>query len=380
MNKNEINNSNIRSINTTIDNGSVDRSNNKLTDNSVTKSKEITNNKIIPKGKNKEKKNRNILPPQEEPTVENGGYMNILDENFKHLRTKPEIENTSFIRPNLEKLYLENKDVEMFAYVSAHRNKDDKYVLYNLCSESMYLADHVLVDDDNDQLFTRIGQCIRFNGKPYPYGDKYSVTVSNINDLNSAQLSLLSYKDKEIHLDDIDKVFCFISEIGPVQRYDLLNYLLNKLEAYSVQLFSNKKFIIGMICNFYFMGSINSQLSSNVYINSLDISKERFIMIFSDILFRIECGLIQGFTDLQNRIIMLSILAQGLPDKNIFKTNNEVFVDFCKLYHITNTKYIKKYMKDLYKWYDIKNIKDKIDTNRVISEMRYATASIILNS
>ena len=297
---------------------------NKITD----KSKEITINKQIQKGKNKEKKNRNLLPPQEPPTFENGGYVNQLDENFTHLRTIPEISNTSFIRPNLEKIYLENKTIDMFAYVSAHRKRDNRYVLYNLCSESMYLSDHVIVDD-NDDLFTRIGQCIRFEGKSYPYGDKFSVTVENIRDLISPGISLLEYKDKNILMDDIENVFRFISDISIGQRYELLNYLISKIEAYSIQLFSNKKFILGMICNFYFMGAINNDISTNKYMNKIDLTKERFIMIFSDILFRIECGLILNFIDLQERIIKLSLVAQGLPEKNVMKSNNKAFINIC---------------------------------------------------
>ena len=116
------------------------KTNNRI-DNSITKNTTNNNNKIIPKNKNankKQKVDRNILPPQEEPTVENGGFVNVLDQDFIHLRTKPEITNTSFIRPNLEKLYYENKSIEMFAYVSAHRNKDNRFVLYNLCSNQCF--------------------------------------------------------------------------------------------------------------------------------------------------------------------------------------------------------------------------------------------------
>ena len=172
-------NQNIENNNIKIDqnNGKLNQSRTK-----VVNKNEITNNKIIPKNKNankKQKVDRNILPPQEEPTVENGGFVNVLDQDFIHLRTKPEITNTSFIRPNLEKLYYENKSIEMFAYVSAHRNKDNRFVLYNLCSESMFLADHVVVDPDQDNIiYDKVGQCIRFTGTPYNYGDKYSIIIS----------------------------------------------------------------------------------------------------------------------------------------------------------------------------------------------------------
>lgn len=359
------------------------KTNNKI-DNSITKNITNNNNKIIPKNKNtnkKQKVNRNILPPQEEPTVENGGFVNILDQDFIHLRTKPEITNTSFIRPNLEKLYYENKSIEMFAYVTSHRNKDNRFVLYNLCSESMFLADHVVVDPDQDNIiYDKVGQCIRFTGTPYNYGDKYSITISNVKDLDPPKAPILQYNEKEIDIDDIKDVFILISEMQPIERYELLKYLLNKLEAYSVYLFSNKKFIISMICNFYFMGAINNELSSNKYLNQLDRSKERFIKIFSDILFRIENGLIQNFNDLQNRVISVSLLAQGLPEKNVFKKENKIFIDFCKFYNIIDIEYIQKYMKNLYKWYDIKDIIKDINQYKINNEMRYAVASIILSS
>ena len=129
----------------------IDKSNSKLTKNKITdNSKAITNNKIIPKNKNvnkKQKVNRNILPPQEKPTVENGGFLNELETNFQSLRTKPIIDDISFIRPNLVQLYTENREVDMYAYVDEHRKKDGRFVLYNVCSESMFLSDHLIVKD-----------------------------------------------------------------------------------------------------------------------------------------------------------------------------------------------------------------------------------------
>ena len=77
--------------------------NNKI-DNSVTKN----NTKIISKDKNAKKKNKHILPPQEKPTFENGKFASKIDEPFSSLLLKPEINNISFIRPNLEKIYKEH--------------------------------------------------------------------------------------------------------------------------------------------------------------------------------------------------------------------------------------------------------------------------------
>ena len=80
MSNNKVVNQNIKN-NTRVK--LIDKSNSKLTKNKITdNSKAITNNKIIPKNKNvnkKQKVNRNILPPQEEPTVENGGFLNELE-------------------------------------------------------------------------------------------------------------------------------------------------------------------------------------------------------------------------------------------------------------------------------------------------------------
>ena len=128
----------------------------------------INKNKYITKSKNKEKKNRNILPPQEPPTFENGNFSSKTKEVFNHNRLNPEIFDVSFIRPNLEILYNEGQQVEMFAYVECYRKHDERFVLCNLCSESDFLSDHILVDlDPEGELENRIGQCIKFNGVVY---------------------------------------------------------------------------------------------------------------------------------------------------------------------------------------------------------------------
>jgi hypothetical protein len=336
------------------------------------------NTKIINKGKNKEKKNRNILPPQEKPTVENGGFKNIIDSNFTNLRKKPEIDDVSFIRPNLELLCDSGKSLEMFAYVSAHR-KDKKYVLYNLCSETMFLSDHVIVKrDESDELFTKIGQCIRFIGTPYRYGDKVSVTVSDIKDLGTCQPPELNFNDKDVDEDDIEDVFSFIEEMDPIKKYELIKYLVTRIEGYSLQLFRNKRFILSMICDFYFMRTINNELSTNKFFNKLDTTKERFIMIFSDILYGIEKGQLLSFKSIQYRILTICLMIQGLPEKNIDKIYNKEFDSFIEDYFIKESHAIQ-YIKNIYKWYEIDDIK-YINPYTLNREMRYATASIILNS
>lgn len=346
--------------------------------NSVTKN----NNKIIPKSKNankKQKNDRNILLPQEEPTVENGGFKNIIDENFYNLRKKPEIYDISFMRPNLQLLYNENRSIQMYAYVTAHRNKDNKYVLYNLCSEMLFLSDHVIVKpDEKDVLAYKINQCITFIGKPIRYGDKYSVIVSEVQYIGFSEPPKLNYLDNCPDKNDVDDVFIFLSELDPIKKYEIIKYLVTKLEGYSLQLFRNKKFIIAMICDFYFMRTINNDLSNNKFFNVLDRTKERFIMLFCDILYGIEIGKLTGFKEIQNRILLICMTIQGFPEKNVVKTNNLEFISFLKDYFIDYDHAIK-YIKDIYKWYDIKGIQ-RINSYTLNNEMRYAVASIIMNS
>ena len=374
MSKNKVNNQ----LDSKINNGKIvnnNSSNNKITDNSITKN----NNKIISKDKNAKKKNRNILPPQEKPTFENGQFKNIIDENFYNLRKKPEIKDISFIRPNLQLLYEQGRSLEMFAYVTAYRNKDNKYVLYNLCSESLFLADHVIVKPDEDNILSlKVGQCIRFTGTATKYGDKNSVIVENIKDIGISKPPELKFEDKCPDDDDIEDVFMFISDCEPTKKYEMVRYLVTKLEGYSLQLFRNKKFILAMICDFYFMRTINSDLSNNRFYNILDRTKERFIMLLSDIIYGIETGNLKGFKDIQNRILTICIMIQGLPEKNVLKTFNSAFESFIDDYNI-DRNHAARYIKDIYKWYDIDHVKE-VNPYNLNKEMRYATASIILNS
>jgi hypothetical protein len=93
--------------------GSSDRSHNKYTDNS----KEIT--KVTHKHFKKSKK-KNSIPKHEQPTFDNGGFIDKIDEFYEYQQLEPEYD-ISFIRPNLELLYEEQKSVSlttMFAYVN----------------------------------------------------------------------------------------------------------------------------------------------------------------------------------------------------------------------------------------------------------------------
>ena len=133
-----------------------------------------------------------------------------------------------------------------------------------------------------------------------------------------------------------------------------------------------------MICDFYFMRTINSDLSNNRFYNVLDRTKVRFIMILSDIIYGIETGNLKGFKDIQNRILTICIMIQGLPEKNVLKTFNSAFESFIDDYNI-DRNHAARYIKDIYKWYDIDHVKE-VNPYNLNKEMRYATASIILNS
>lgn len=344
--------------------------NNKQVDNS-------TNiNKIISKDKNAKKKNRNILPPQEKPTVKNGGFLNEMETNFDCLRVQPKIKDISFIRPNLEKLYIEGRELEMYAYVDERRKKDGKYTLYNLCSESMFISDHIIVKDPNNELEFKVGQCIKFNGSVYKYDDKYSVNITNINDVGSFTLRKMSYNDSCINDDIIDHVFTSISESEPNRQFDVMKCLCEKLNTYSCQMFGSRKFIMGMIFDFFFMRSRNENLSSNMYLTDLDICKPISIMIISDILFRIENGLIQNFKDLQYRVIQIATMTQGIMNKEVL--SSPTFNRFCITFRIDRL-YGVQYVKDVYKRYKLKDIINNTNIKTLNYEMRFATACIVLN-
>lgn len=354
-------------------NGKVNQSKTK-----VVNKNEITNNKIIPKNKNankKQKVNRNILPPQEKPTVENGGFLNELETNFPSLRTRPIIDDISFIRPNLVQLYTENREVTMYAYVDEHRKKDGRYVLYNVCSESMFLSDHLIVKDKENELIDRIGTCIKFTGSVYRYDDKYSVLISNVRQCCEPSIINLDYNDIDMNDDLVDAIFDKISEASPKEQLSMVEALCVKLNTYSTQIFGCKKFLLGMIFDFFFMRSRNESISNNKYINDLDICKPLSIMILSDIIYGIERGKTRNFIEIRHRILQIATLCQGITSKDV--KYNPIFNNFCKVMRI-NKIYGEKYVADVYKRYKLKNIIITTNGRKLNYEMRLSTASILL--
>ena len=376
MSNNKLTNQNIEN-NTRVK--LIDKSNSKLTKNKITdNSKAITNNKIIPKNKNankKQKVNRNILPPQEKPTVENGGFLNELETNFPSLRTRPIIDDISFIRPNLVQLYTENREVDMYAYVDEHRKKDGRFVLYNVCSESMFLSDHLIVKDKENELIDRIGTCIKFTGSVYRYDDKYSVLISNVRQCCEPSIINLDYNDIDMNDDLVDAIFDKISEASPKEQLTMVEALCVKLNTYSAQIFGCKKFLLGMIFDFFFMRSRNESISNNKYINDLDICKPLSIMILSDIIYGIERGKTRNFIEIRHRILQIATLCQGITSKDV--KYNPVFNNFCKVMRI-NKVYGEKYVADVYKRYKLKNIIITTNGRKLNYEMRISTASILL--
>ena len=347
--------------------------NNKI-DNSVTKN----NTKIISKDKNAKKKNKHILPPQEKPTFENGKFASKIDEPFSSLLLKPEINNISFIRPNLEKIYKEGKEIEMFAYVSSYRKKDKRFVLNNLCSESMFLADHILVDPDPDEeLYNKIGQCVKFNGVVYKYGEKYSVHTFNITDIISIQPRRMNYNDIFINEKEIKQIFENLNNKNYSERQVIK--LSTKLNELSVQIFGNSKFIIGMIFDFYFMKTRNKNLSNNEYEEDLMISSQRFIAIFSDIIFRIESGLIYNFESLRFRVLQLCMLTNPLPiDKNNYDVITLMRLShFCGKHDIDINYVLNDYIKSVYKRYRLKDVSNSIHEKTILNEVKCAIINIL---
>lgn len=376
MSNNNVTNQNIEN-NTRVK--LIDKSNSKLTKNKITdNSKAITNNKIIPKNKNankKQKVNKNILPPQEKPTVENGGFLNELETNFPSLRTRPIIDDISFIRPNLVQLYTENREVTMYAYVDEHRKKDGRYILYNVCSESMFLSDHLIVKDKENELTDRIGTCIKFTGSVYRYDDKYSVLISNVRECCEPAIINLEYNDIIMNDDLIDAIFDKISKSSPREQLDIVEVLCIKLNTYSAQIFGCKKFLLGMIFDFFFMRSRNENISNNKYMNDLDICKPLSIMILSDIIYGIERGKTRNFIEIRHRILQIATLCQGITSKDV--KYNPIFNNFCKVMRI-NRIYGEKYVADVYKRYKLKNIIITTNGRKLNYEMRLSTASILV--
>lgn len=354
---------------------------NSTIDNSITKN----NNKIIPKGKNAKKKqsydnkqNKNILPPQEKPTFENGKYACKLDELFSSTILNPEINDISFLRPNLELLYKTGKDAEMIAYVDAYRKRDGLIVLNNICTENLFLSDHILVNlDPEEELLNRIGECVSFKGNVYKYGDKYSVNVSEVKDLNYMQPRQLSYETVFIK-DNVKTIFENLN--NKQYRDNIVITLATKLNMLSTYLFGAEKFIIGMIFDFYYMRTRNNNLSGNKFNNDLIQSSHRFVAIFSDIIFRLESGLITNFEELRFRVLQLCMLTNPLP-VNVEDLNNPYILmslsRFCGENNIDIGYVMNNYLKSVYKRYKLKKVKKSIKTEVILKEIETAIVNVV---
>ena len=366
--------------NNDIGNDAINKGNSTI-DNSITKN----NNKIIPKGKNAKKKqsydnkqNKNILPPQEKPTFENGKYACKLDELFSSTILNPEINDISFLRPNLELLYKTGKDAEMIAYVDAYRKRDGLVVLNNICTENLFLSDHILVNlDPEEELLNRIGECVSFKGNVYKYGDKYSVNVSEVKDLNYMQPRQLSYETVFIK-DNVKTIFENLN--NKQYRDNIVITLATKLNMLSTYLFGAEKFIIGMIFDFYYMRTRNNNLSGNKFNNDLIQSSHRFVAIFSDIIFRLESGLITNFEELRFRVLQLCMLTNPLP-VNVEDLNNPYILmslsRFCGENNIDIGYVMNNYLKSVYKRYKLKKVKKSIKTEVILKEIETAIVNVV---
>jgi hypothetical protein len=349
---------------------------NNTIDNSITKN----NNKIIPRNKNAKKKsqNRNILPPQEEPSFENGKFACKLDEIYSSAILNPEINDISFVRPNLELLYKNGIETEMIAYVDAYRKRDGLVVLNNICTENLFLSDHVLVNlDPEEEILNRIGQCIKFKGSVYKYGDKYSINVYDVQDINYMQPRQLSFETVIIENDDIEELFKNLN--NKQYRDNLAISLATKLNMISTYLFGAEKFIIGMIFDFYYMRTRNKNLSNNEFNNDLMQSSHRFVAIFSDIIFRLETGLINDFESLRFRVLQLCMLTNPLPT-NTKEINDPYTIisvaRFCGENNIDIGYVMNNYLKSVYKRYKLKDVKRSINTQIIMKEIENAIINV----
>lgn len=348
--------------------------NNKINDNSVNKNKQITNNKIISKGKNKKKRNKNYEPEYIAPTYENGGFMCKLDEMNESLANKP-LKNISFIRPQLEILYEQNIHPKMVAYVSEQRKKDKMFVLKNLCSESLFLSDHVLVKmDDENKLSTLIGKLIIFDATIYRYCDKYSVKLSNIEEIISPRLRIYQFDDLVL---ESKKVFKIIKKLNKDKEYlnNVLKILTSFLEIFSFQIFGSSKFIIGMVIDFYFLSSRNDELANNSYLNNLGTLKSQFVYILSNIIYRLDKGLIYDYESLKTRILELCIMNGSLP---VYGHYDEArFNDFCVRANIKKDYACHHYIELITERYDLETIRNNMNEEEVYKEAVSSTATVL---
>lgn len=361
----------------------VDNSNNnKLTD----KSKQISNCKIIPKGKNAKKKqvdkieirNKNLLPPQEEPSYENGKFACKLDELYSSALLNPEINDISFLRPNLELLYRKGIEVVMIAYVDAYRKRDEMVVLNNICTENLFLSDHILVNVDQEQaILDKIGQCVQFKGTVYKYGDKYSVIIRDVKDLESMGIRLLSHDTVFVSDEAINELFDYLNKKQFRDR--LVITLASKLNVLSSHIFGADKFIIGMIFDFYYMRTRNKNLSNNNYTNDLIQSSHRFVAMFSDIIYRLETGKIKDFQSLRFRVLQLCMLTNPLPIDLEDLKNPKILVPlsrFCGENNIDMGYVLNNYIKSIYKRYKLRDVRASINSAQMLNEIKNAIINV----
>ena len=319
----------------------------------------VTKNKYFSKGKNAKKKqvdkieirNKNLLPPQEEPSYENGKFACKLDELYSSALLNPEINDISFLRPNLELLYRKGIEVVMIAYVDAYRKRDEMVVLNNICTENLFLSDHILVNVDQEQaILDKIGQCVQFKGTVYKYGDKYSVIIRDVKDLESMGIRLLSHDTVFVSDEAINELFDYLNKKQFRDR--LVITLASKLNALSSHIFGADKFIIGMIFDFYYMRTRNKNLSNNNYTNDLIQSSHRFVAMFSDIIYRLETGKIKDFQSLRFRVLQLCMLTNPLPIDLEDLKNPKILVPlsrFCGENNIDMGYVLNNYIKSIYK-------------------------------
>lgn len=307
----------------------------------IIKNKEIT--KVTHKHFKKSKK-KNSIPKHEQPTFDNGGFIDKIDEFYEYQQLEPEYD-ISFIRPNLELLYEEQQSVSlitMFAYVNKVGSSGKDILLNNLCSETMFLSDHVWVKY-NEELEMRIGQCVKFEGMVYEYTgnnksnkkdinkyDKYSVHVFNIRDIYSTGSNPM-YIDINIDNSIVKMSQSNFNAMSPTQLLYTVMSLKQQLDELSKQIFGNDKFIIGMIFDFYYMKSRNKVLSSDKIIYDIDRRKNHFLLIFSDILYRLRFGKITDFKQLQTRVLEICLMLHQVPStKDGWTIENKCdFYNFC---------------------------------------------------
>lgn len=323
-----------------IGNNNKDGSSNRGT---INNKNNITNNntKVISKGKNKEKKVEKEIP---DPLYEHCG---LLSKKFRDQRS-------SYNRINVEKLCESGKEITMVTYVQEKR-KDGKYALYNVCTDTLFMADHLIVKPDPEKRIKYyIGKCIKFTARAYEYSSiddiesKYSISISNIEELiNNKPYKFINYNGGYESDEVVDLVYGYLFNENNSDKLGVIaSELALIIENYSASIYGSKKFIIGMIFNFLFLGSENHNLST-YYDKVLNDAKIYLVLVLSDIIFTIEkyrkyneslliC--IDGeyteteplFLVLRKRIIELCLYFQR-PDFKLYKEGyGKVFKYFCE--------------------------------------------------